>query len=147
MRIILLEEIKNIGKKGSIIDVKPGYARNFLFPKEKAILGSKENIKLFEMERNKFLENLKKEILIAKSRIKEINEIGVIKIISKSGLNGKLFGSIGIKEILKEINKIGFFVKKNELKLTKGKIRKLGEYEVIFKPHHKLSSKIKILVE
>ncbi|XRX43077.1 MAG: 50S ribosomal protein L9 [Buchnera aphidicola (Tetraneura sorini)] len=147
MRVILLEEMKNIGKKGSIVEVKPGYARNFLFPKEKAILGSKENIKLFEMERNKFLENLKKEILIAKSRIKKLNEIGIIKIISKSGLNGKLFGSIGINEILKAINKIGFFVKKNELKLINGKIRKLGEYEVIFKPHHKLLSKIKILVE
>ncbi|CAL4043916.1 50S ribosomal protein L9 [Buchnera aphidicola (Tetraneura ulmi)] len=147
MKIILLEQIKNLGKKGSVVDVKPGYARNFLFPKEKAILGSRENIKHFEIEKNKFSENLKKEILIAESRIEKLKKIGKIKIFSKSGLNGKLFGSIGVKEIFKSINKLGFFIKKNEIKLINGKIRKLGEYEVIFKPHYKLLSRIKILVE
>ncbi|QJC37849.1 50S ribosomal protein L9 [Enterobacteriaceae endosymbiont of Donacia bicoloricornis] len=139
MKVILLDSILGLGKKSQIIDVKPGYARNFLIPKNKGIIATKDNInflkkKLLE-KKSKLLDILNK----AKSKLKKFNNIKKIIIKAKSGKNGKLFGSIGKNDILNELKEIGLEISKKEVKLPKGGFKKIGEYNITFQFHEKIS--------
>ncbi|QJC38668.1 50S ribosomal protein L9 [Enterobacteriaceae endosymbiont of Donacia fulgens] len=138
MKIILLDSISGLGKKSQIIDVKPGYARNFLIPKNKGIIATKNNInflkkKLLE-KKSKLLDILNK----AKLKLKKFNRIEKIIIEAKAGKNGKLFGSISKNDILNKLKEIGFEILKKEIKLPKGGLKKIGEYNIIFQFHEKI---------
>ncbi|QJC34622.1 50S ribosomal protein L9 [Enterobacteriaceae endosymbiont of Donacia crassipes] len=139
MKVILLDSIPNIGEKSQIVDVKPGYARNFLIPKNKVMIATKSNIIILKQKilekQSKLLDILNK----AKLRLKKFNLIkNKIKITAKTGKNGKLFGSIGKNDILKEFKKIGFNILKKEIKLPKGGFKYIGKYIVIFQFHAKI---------
>ncbi|QJC36211.1 50S ribosomal protein L9 [Enterobacteriaceae endosymbiont of Donacia cincticornis] len=147
MKVILLDSIPNIGEKSQIIDVKPGYARNFLIPKNKVIIATKKNIVILKQ---KILEKKSKLLNIlnkAKIRLKKFNFIkNKIRIIAKTGKNGKLFGSIGKNDILKEFKKIGFNIIKKEIILPKGGFKYTGKYTVIFKFHEKILTEKQISI-
>lgn len=139
MKVILLSTIKNLGKYGQIIKVQKGYARNFLLPKNKVILATDKNIK--EFEDNKLFAKKKKLEMIynAKSRIKEIKSIdGSINIYKKSSEKKKIFGSVGIKDIVNALFLKGIKIKENEIQLPNGLLRYLGEHKVIFMPYKNL---------
>ncbi|QCI22385.1 50S ribosomal protein L9 [Buchnera aphidicola] len=138
MEIILLEKIHKLGDSGSIIHVKSGYARNFLIPKGKAILANKKNIESFEAQRVALEQENISKFLTAQSRAKKIEKIKTITIFSKVGKEGKIFGSIGIRNIIKEMMLLGVKVNKKEIRLPNGLLRKIGEHRVIFQPHIKI---------
>lgn len=145
MKVILLEDVKNVGKKGTIINAKDGYARNFLFPKNLAIEATSVNLKNLENAKKK-QEEKEKEIFDKAKALEE--KLGTITIVIKSkvGENGKLFGSITTKEITEQLeaeNNISIDKRKFELNET---IKSVGEYYVSVKLHPKVTAKIKVIV-
>ncbi|CAL4324664.1 50S ribosomal protein L9 [Buchnera aphidicola (Chaitophorus sp. 3695)] len=146
MKVILITSFRNLGEVGELIQVKSGYARNFLFPKEIALPAIKKNIEYFE-NRKKSLEAKKiKKLKIANFRIQEIKKIKSIKIFAKSGDKGKLFGSINTRDISRKLNKMGIKIHKSELKLKNGGLRSIGEYVVLFQPHKDIYTNIKLII-
>ncbi|WP_343183523.1 50S ribosomal protein L9 [Buchnera aphidicola] len=146
MKVILLISFNKLGNIGDIIQVKPGYARNFLFPKDIAIPAIKKNIEYFENRKKILKEKLLNKLKKAHTRIKLIKKIKKIVIFSKSGSTGKLFGSINSRDISRKLYELGIKVKKSEIKLKNGLIRSLGEYKVLFQPHKDVSTNINVIV-
>ena len=129
MELILLENVRNLGVLGKKIKVKPGYARNYLLPTQKAVLATAKNVKYFE-ERKEELH--KKEI----DRIKKLEQRAAslngvhIELAALVSEEGKLYGSIGVSDIADAIVAAGFDVKKQEVQLPHGAIKELVSYEV-----------------
>ena len=145
MKVILLEDVKGVGKKDQIIDANDGYAKNFLLPKKLAVLADKNN--LTKMDNIKKIEDAKKqeEYDNAVALGKEI-ESKTLKINVKLGSNGKLFGTVTNKEIasaLKEQSNIEIDKKKI---ILSSPIKTLGEKEVTVKLHPKVSVTLKIVI-
>ncbi|QCI23514.1 50S ribosomal protein L9 [Buchnera aphidicola] len=146
MQIVLVTKIENVGNLGDIIHVKPGYARNFLIPFGKAIIATKSNIELILNKKKKLEQKLLEKLSLAKSRIDKINMIAQpIIIFSKSRKEGKLFGSVGPRDIAETLSNLsGIEVKKGEVHISEGLLREVGQYNVVFKPHHQVETIISI---
>lgn len=145
MRVILKQDIKGTGKKGEIINVSEGYARNFLFPKGLAQEASEANIK--ELERQKaHLDHLKAEELSkARKLAKELENVH-LKLQVKTGEGGRMFGSITSKDIGDELEKTyGHIIDKRKIEL-KSPLKKTGVYHVTLKLHPEVSVTIDITV-
>jgi large subunit ribosomal protein L9 len=98
MKVILLEDIENLGLAGKICEVKDGYARNFLFPKKLALAATKENVKLIEEKRNSIIKRTQKRLQTEQAKKEQLDGL-VVEIKAKAGEGGKLFGSIGAPDI------------------------------------------------
>lgn len=144
MQIILIDKVSNIGVFGEIVNVKSGYARNFLLPTGKAIKATQNNIKFIEMRRIEFENRLYKIKFDAELRAEKINNLGSITIHAKAGNEGKLFGSIGVRNIADAITNAGIKVDKKEIYLKNGCLRTTGCYDVSIKLHNKVFSYIKV---
>lgn len=145
MKVILLEDVKNVGKKGALINAKDGYANNFLFPKKLAIEATPSNLKNLENVKKRQEE---KEIEIFEEAKKIEEELMKITIVikTKAGENGKLFGSITTKEIADQLEeKNGMSIDKRKFELDEA-IKSVGEYSVRVKLHPKVVAKIKVIV-
>ncbi|WP_178919454.1 50S ribosomal protein L9 [Buchnera aphidicola] len=138
MEVILLFKVNKLGDPGKIVKVKSGYARNYLIPKGKAILADKKNIESFKAQQIKLKEENIRKLLLAKSRAEKVKQIRSITIFSKVGKENKIFGSIGIRDIIKEMSRIGIKINKKEIKLPNGVLRYIGEHQVIFQPHSEI---------
>ena len=146
MEVILLEKMRNLGGLGDTVNVKSGFARNFLIPKGKAVYANKDNIAKFE-ERRVQLEKVAAERQQKSiERQTAINALPVITIASKAGEEGKLFGSIGTKDIADAITKAGVQVEKREVTLPEGALRKTGEYEINLDLEGDISATVKISI-
>lgn len=142
MQIILMENITRLGNLGDIVKVKDGFARNFLIPQKKAKRVTKENLAEFE-ERRTELEKKQAAILAtAKTHLKKLNG-ALISIAQKSGVEGKLFGSVTAQDIAKAITLYGVPVEKEAIKLPNGSFKMLGEYAVKVILHHDVVAEIK----
>ena len=146
MEIILLDKIANLGNLGDKVTVKAGYARNFLFPKGKAVPATKENLAVFEQRRAELEAKLAEELAAAQARAEKIAELGSIEIASKAGDEGKLFGSVGTRDIAEALTAAGVETAKSEVKLPNGTIRELGEYEIDLQLHADVKTTIKLNV-
>ncbi|MBG14402.1 MAG: 50S ribosomal protein L9 [Alloalcanivorax venustensis] len=146
MQVILLETIKNLGDLGSVVDVRPGYGRNFLIPQGKALPATKNNLAEVE-ERRAELEKQAAELLsAAEARAEKLAEAS-ITVGAKSGDEGKLFGSVGTANIADAISEqTGVAVEKAEVKLPLGAIRQTGEYEIDLSLHADVTVTIKLTV-
>lgn len=145
MKVILLEDVKNVGKKGNIINAKDGYARNFLFPKNLAIEATPTNLK--NLEYNKKLQEQKEQEVFeeAKKTEEELQRVTVV-IKTKVGEHGKLFGSITTKEIAEQLESTNNLnIDKRKLELDEP-IKSVGEYFVKVKLHSKVTAKVKVVV-
>ncbi len=144
MRVILLQDVENLGKKYEIKEVKNGYARNFLIPKGLAKLATEEALKWLEtqkeIEAKKAEEELKKIQAIATA----IDGQEVI-IPVKIGEEGQFFESITSQKISEKLKEIGFEIKKTQIDLVEP-IKELGEFPVKIKFEHNLEAEIKIIV-
>ena len=146
MKVILLENIKNIGKKDEIINANDGYARNYLFPKNLAIEATKDNLLKLEAKINSAKRKRELEIEEAKRLAEEI-EKAVLTIFVKAGENGKIFGGVTSKEISEELekqHKISIDKKKIELKET---IKNLGNFLVNVKLTEGVAAKLSVEVK
>ena len=145
MKVILLEDVKNVGKKGQIINAKDGYARNFLFPKNLAIEATDINLKNLENAKKK-KEEKEKEILEEAKVLEEQLMQKTVVIKTKTGENGKLFGSITTKEIADILEKEhGISIDKKKYDLEEP-IKSVGEYYVKIKLHPTVNAKLKVIV-
>ncbi|BGI51043.1 MAG: 50S ribosomal protein L9 [Arsenophonus endosymbiont of Ceratovacuna japonica] len=144
MQIILLDKVEKLGNSGDIVNVKAGYARNYLVPQGKAISATKKNIDFFEEKKANLEVKLANIISIAKKRAEKINSLKSVIIISKSGTKGKLFGSIGRRDIAKAVNDAGVEVIKSEVRLLNGVLRTIGEHEVHFQIYNNIIAKLNI---
>ncbi|WWP00013.1 MAG: 50S ribosomal protein L9 [Candidatus Dasytiphilus stammeri] len=144
MLIILLVKIPNLGDIGDQVNVKPGYARNFLLPKKHALLATKQNINFFNTCRAEIEAEKLKELEIAIKRKEQLSHFSGFNITAKSNELGKLFGSIGNNDIIKHFNSVGIKVNKNEIRLPNGLLRTLGQHQVLIKLHPKIIANITV---
>ena len=145
MKVILLEDVKNVGKKGTIINAKDGYAKNFLFHKNLTIKTKDFNLKNLENAK-KQKEIKEKELLDEAKKLEEKLMQLTVVMKSKTGENGKLFGSITTKEIAEALEKEhGFSFDKKKFDLEEP-IKSVGEYFVKIKLHPTVNAKLKVIV-
>ena len=145
MKVILCADIKNVGKKDEIINASDGYARNYLFPRKLAVPADKENMSKLQakQESKQYQRNL--ELEEAKKIANKINEI-TLKIKTKSGENGKIFGSITSKEIAQNLEEqYKIIVDKKKINL-KEPIKVLGATNVDLKLFEGVNAKLKVLI-
>ncbi len=145
MQIILLQRIVNLGKLGETVDVKPGYGRNYLIPQGKALPATKANIEKFEARRAELEAEEAKEIATAQARADALTDVNVI-MRAKSGDEGKLFGSIGTRDIAEALTNSGLEVDRAEIKLPEGTLRQIGEYSVDIQLHHDVTATILVTI-
>lgn len=145
MQVILLQRVVNLGKLGETVDVKAGYGRNYLIPQGKALPATEANIAKFEARRAE-LEALEAEKLAAANkRAEALTDVNVI-MRAKSGDEGKLFGSIGARDIADALTKSGLEVDRSEVKMPEGAFRQVGEYKVTIQLHHDISADILVTI-
>lgn len=129
MQVILLEKVENLGNLGDLVNVKSGYARNFLVPTGKAKSATPENLADFEKKKAEFEKAEKEKLTAAQSRADQLSG-KTFTIAAKTGTEGKLFGSIGPADVSEAVCAGGVNVEKKEVRLPEGPIKALGEYEV-----------------
>jgi len=145
MQVILLEKTRNLGDLGEKVNVKPGYGRNFLIPQGKAVPATAANLEVFEQRRAELEASAAENLKLAEERKAKIAALSIV-IASKSGDEGKLFGSIGTRDISDAITKAGELVEKKEVQLPEGSIRQTGEYEVTLQVHSEIQFTIPVVV-
>ena len=145
MDIILLEKVDRLGKLGDVVNVKNGFARNFLLPFGKAKLANEANIKELESRRAE-LEAKEAETLAAATALKAKLDEMAISITSKSGTEGKLFGSVGNADIAEAIVAAGVDIEKKSVRLPTGPIRNAGEYEIDLHLHTDVNAQVKLTI-
>ncbi|KAI3492580.1 hypothetical protein L1887_42883 [Cichorium endivia] len=131
---------------GDQVNVKAGYARNFLVPQGKAVPATKKNVEFFEARRAELEAKLADVLAAANARAEAINALGTVTIASKSGDEGKLFGSIGTRDIADAVTAAGVKVAKSEVRLPNGVLRTTGEHEVDFQVHSEVFAKLVVNV-
>ena len=146
MQIILLDKVSNLGGLGDNVTVKSGYARNFLFPQGKAVPATKANIEKFEARRAELEAKLADDLTAANDRAAKLAALGEVTIASKAGDEGKLFGSVGTRDIADAITEAGVKVSKAEVKLPTGTLRETGEYEIDVQLHAEVTATVKVVV-
>ena len=145
MKVILLADVKSLGKKGDIVKVSDGYARNMLLPKKLGVEATPKNLNDLKL-RNAHEEKLAQEALAEAERFSE--EIGTKQLYMKIkiGEGGRAFGSISAKEIADEAKKqFGFELDKKKIQMD-GPIKELGAFEVPIRLHQKVTAKLKVIV-
>lgn len=129
MEVILLEKVGKLGTVGDKVDVKAGFGRNFLLPQGKAVSATEESLKDFEARRAELEKAAANKKESAEIRARELEEL-TVTIAAKAGDEGKLFGSIGARDIAEAITAMGVEVTKVEVKLPEGTLRETGEFEI-----------------
>ena len=145
MEVILFEKIDRLGGIGDLVNVKAGFARNFLLPQGKAKIATDANKAEIEGRRAEF-EKLAADSLSAAEKRREKIEVLSIEITAKSGTEGKLFGSIGNVDIANAINEAGVEVEKREVRLPEGPLRQAGEYEITLHLHSDVDAVAKVTI-
>ncbi|MBN1684132.1 MAG: 50S ribosomal protein L9 [Gammaproteobacteria bacterium] len=147
MKVILLEKIHRLGNLGEIVEVKPGFARNFLLIQGKAKRATEANIKALEQQRAELEKIAAKHLAAAQKRAKELEKVGTIILVRRALEEGKLFGSIGIKDIVDALAEKNIVVEKKEINMPATAIRQTGEYEVEIVLHSDVQVPLKVNVQ
>jgi large subunit ribosomal protein L9 len=145
MDVILLEKLPNLGSLGEVVKVKAGFARNYLIPHGKARRATPENIAEFEARRGE-LEKLQSEAFAqAQERGAKLEGLE-LQITRKSGVDGKLFGSVTNADIAEALAAAGHEVPKAAIRMPQGPLKQIGEHELILALHADVSTQIKVSV-
>lgn len=145
MKMILLQDVKSVGKKGELINASEGYAKNFLLPKKLAVEATKSNLNDYDLKQKADARRKQEELEAAQEMAKALED-KVITIKVKTGSNGKLFGAVTNKEVAEEI------VKQTKLPIDKKKvsigdsIKMLGERTAVIKLHPKVTAEVSIKI-
>ncbi|GAA4651739.1 50S ribosomal protein L9 [Kistimonas scapharcae] len=146
MEVILLEKIANLGDLGTQVKVKAGYGRNYLIPFGKAVPATKANIADFDARRAELEKAAAAKLVEAEKRAASLAEIE-LTITAKAGDEGKLFGSIGTRDLADAITSAGVEVAKSEVRMPTGPIRMVGEYDIAVQLHSDVASSVKVFIE
>lgn len=145
MEVILLEKIQNLGKLGDKVKVKPGYGRNYLIPRKKAVPATADNIARFEAQRAE-LERVQNAALSeAEARAAQLNGVEIV-IVAKAGTEGRLYGSVGTAEIAEALAGQGHSIEKREIRLPDGPLRTVGRHTVELQLHSDVDASVVVVV-
>ena len=145
MEVILLEKLGRTGGVGDKINVKSGYARNFLFPYSKAIPATKENLANFEARKAELLKIAAGKLADGEARAAKINGMAVT-IVANAGDEGKLFGSVGTRDIAEAITAAGQPVEKSEVLLPAGALCEIGEFTIALALGSEVTVEVKLQI-
>lgn len=145
MNVILLEKVGKLGSIGDQVSVKAGFGRNFLIPQGKAIAATAANIAEFEARRAELEAAAAEKKATAEARAEKLADL-TVTIEANAGDEGKLFGSLGARDIADAVTAAGVEVTKAEVKLPEGTLRDLGEYDIDLQLHAEVTQTIKVLV-
>ncbi|MGN0915662.1 MAG: 50S ribosomal protein L9 [Succinivibrio sp.] len=146
MEVILLDKIGRLGGLGDKVKVRNGYARNYLLPLKKAVLATKENLAKFEAERAQLEAKIAAELSAAQARADKLKEIGRFEIAAQAGDEGKLFGSVGTRDIADAATKAGVELHKSEVRLPEGVLRSVGDYQIELQLHPDVKVEVTVAI-
>ncbi len=146
MQLILLQKVKNLGNLGDKVTVKPGYGRNYLVPQGKAVPASAGNLEDFETRRAEYEAKANQLLGGAEGRKAKFDASEGVTIKANSSAEGKLFGSVGPRDIADAFTAAGIALDKNEVVQGEGPIRHIGEFEVRIHLHADVESLVKVTV-
>jgi large subunit ribosomal protein L9 len=144
MKVILLKDIENLGKKYEIKEVSDGYARNYLIPKKLVKVANEKNLEWLEKQKEKEEKKAEEELKKVQEAASAVDGQEVV-IPVKVGEDGQLFESITIQKIYEKLKELGFEIKKKQI-LLESPIKELGEFPVKIKFPHNLEAEIKVIV-
>ena len=144
MKVILTTNIKKLGKIGDLVEVKNGYARNFLFPNNMALRDSKKNFEYYNNIKEEIKNKEEKKLEEAKSIIEKIKNLNV-EFSKEADEKDQLYGSISKKEILDQFKENEIFIHSDDIEM-KNPIRTLGEHEISISPYLNITHTLKIKV-
>ncbi|MCB1827722.1 MAG: 50S ribosomal protein L9 [Coxiellaceae bacterium] len=145
MRVILQEKIAHLGDVGDEVTVKRGFGRNYLIPKDMAVIATPENQALFEKRRAELEKASAAKLTAAQARGKALEGL-TVKLEAQAGEEGKLFGSIGPRDVAEAITAAGQAIEKSEVDMPEGPIRNIGEYDVTIHLHSEVFVTVKVEV-
>jgi len=145
MDLILLEKVQNLGDLGDLVKVKAGFGRNYLVPQGKAAPATKENMAKFEARRAELEAAAKDRLGRAEARKAGLADL-VVEITANASEEGKLYGSIGPREVATAVSALGHEVTKSEVVMGEGPIRTVGEFDVIVHLHADVEATVKVIV-
>ena len=146
MDVILLEKVGKLGTIGDKVTVKSGYGRNFLIPQGKAIFATPANVAEFEQRRAELEKAADERRAEADARATKLAALASVQIGANAGDEGKLFGSIGTRDIADSLTAAGVEVSKSEVKLPEGVIRETGEFDVDIQLHADVIQTVKVVI-
>ncbi|HZH43738.1 MAG TPA: 50S ribosomal protein L9 [Lysobacter sp.] len=146
MQLILLQKVTNLGNLGDKVTVKPGYGRNFLVPQGKAVPATPANIAEFEKRRAEYEAKAQALLSEAESRKAKLEGMSVT-LRANASTEGKLYGSVGPRDIAEALTKAGCPVQKSEVIMGEGPIRRTGEFEVMVHLHADVETAVKVVIE
>lgn len=146
MELILLEKIKRLGDLGETVKVKPGYGRNYLLPRGMALPATEANRKVFEERKAELMKKAQDSISAAKMRAGKIDGLSltVPMLVSEEG---KLYGSVGVSEIVRKAAEVGVEIDRHEVELPEGPIHAVGSFEVVVRVHSDVEARLTVVVE
>ena len=145
MDVILLEKVDNLGNLGDKVAVRPGYGRNFLIPKGRAVAATPDNLKAFEARRAELEQQAAERLASAVARKGKLDGLA-ITIKHRAGDEGKLFGSVGTSDIADAVEALGVALEKSEIRLPQGALRVAGEHEVTVHLHADVNATLKLTI-
>ncbi|RQG27969.1 50S ribosomal protein L9 [Pseudomonas aeruginosa] len=145
MEVILLEKVANLGNLGDKVNIKGGYARNFLLPQGKATVATAENVAAFEARRAELEKAAAEKKAAAEARAAQLSEL-VVTLGAHAGDEGKLFGSIGTRDIAEAVSSAGYPLEKAEVRLPNGALRNTGEFDVAVHLHTDVETTLKLII-
>ena len=144
MDLILLQKVTNLGNLGDKVKVKPGYGRNFLVPQGKAVPATAANVSMFEAKRAEF--QAKATLEGAEGRKAKLEGMSVT-IAANASTEGKLYGSVGPRDIAEALTAAGHKVNKSEVVMGEGALRHIGEFDVLVHLHAEVEVTVKVVIE
>jgi large subunit ribosomal protein L9 len=145
MELILIEKVQNLGDLGDKVNVKPGYGRNYLVPTGKAMRATPANIAEFEARREELEKLARQKLSTAGDRVAALQGFEIV-LSANASEEGKLYGSIGPREIADEVTAKGIELSKAEVIMGEGPIRYTGEHSVLINLHADVETEIKVTV-
>ncbi len=146
MEVILLDKVGRLGGIGDKVNVKPGFGRNFLIPQGKALAATAKNVADFEARRAELEAVAAEKTASAEARAAKLVELDTVTITAIAGDEGRLFGSIGTRDIADAITAAGVEVSKSEVKLPEGALREVGTFEIDIQLHTEVTQVIKVAI-
>ena len=146
MELILLQKVTNLGNLGDKVTVKPGYGRNFLVPQGKAVPATATNVAEFEAKRADYEAKAKAQLDGAQGRLAQL-EGASVTLKANASTEGKLYGSVGPRDIAEAFTAAGLPLEKSEVVMGEGPIRHIGEFEVLVHLHADVETTVKVVVE
>ena len=146
MELILLQKVVNLGGLGDKVKVKPGFGRNYLIPYGKAVPATADNVAAFEAKRAEYEAKANAQLADAEARKAKL-EGATVTIAANASTEGKLFGSVGPRDIAEAFTAAGFPLEKNEVVLGEGPLRRTGEFDIEVRLHADVGTTVKVVVE